>query len=254
MGGMAVYGKDKIMKKLTGFLLIFSSGAILLKVVPVLIFGFKVIEGTGLCLVDFLDLLIWAPFVAVIFFLITRAISVERGGMPPLLLFFIILAGAVFFEGHGIHFAANAISNFSRGEVISEGLSRYIYFYDENLGHWLIDLGFYALLFFMVAGELTSTNGLKDTKRVKGGELVALLFSGVLFGFYAGSSALESQTPWEVLIYFSALIIVIAVSSGKQIVNRRFSLFMTISGLVIILAYIIYYIKFGGLIEPSEWM
>ena len=62
------------MKRLTILLFIFSVGAVLIKIAPVFVFGFKVVCG-GLCPNDFLDILVWVPFLAVMFFFITKDMS-----------------------------------------------------------------------------------------------------------------------------------------------------------------------------------
>ncbi|GEM_PF-2202378 len=242
------------MKRLTTLLFIFSLGAILLVIAPVFVFGFKVIGNSGLCPNDVLDILLWAPFMAVMFFLISREVvgSGGRAGLPSLVV--LVLFGAILFEGHGIHFGANAIHNIKDGgEDAGKLLSDIIYFYDESLGHWLFDVGFFGLLGTLFVMELKSTNG----ERIGKGELSVLLLSALLFGFYIGSSALEGQTAHEVLIYFIVLIVISAVvflMKVRNIMTKRLTLFLCGAGVVIIVAYTVYYRIFGGLIEPSEWM
>lgn len=242
------------MKRLTILLLIFSVGAVLIKIAPVFVFGFKVIGG-GLCPNDFLDILIWAPFIVVMFFFITKDISSEAGGVGTSVLLLLILLGAAFFEGHGIHFSANAIHNMLSGETVGQGFSDLIYFYDELLGHWITDVGFFGILGVLFLVELRAKD--KKKQKTSTGELISLIIAAILFGFYAGSAALESQTAPEVLIYFIAIIVIFALASlfGKrELKKQRLGLFMCGAGLVVTIAYIIYWIIFGGLIEPSQWM
>ncbi|MBN1571811.1 MAG: hypothetical protein JW984_01305 [Deltaproteobacteria bacterium] len=242
------------MKRLTLLLLIFSLGAILIVIAPVFVFGFKVIGNTGLCPNDFMDILLWAPFMAVMFLLISKEVveSGGKAGVPSLVV--LVLFGMILFEGHGIHFGANAIHNIQDGgEEAGKLLSDVIYFYDESLGHWLYDIGFFGLLGTLFVMELKSTDG----EKIVGGELSVLLVSALLFGFYAASSALEGQTAYEVLVYFVLLIVISGIVSLKgvrKIMTKRLTLFLCSAGVVIIVAYTIYYIIFGGLIEPSEWM
>ena len=242
------------MKRLTILLLIFSVGAVLIKIAPVFVFGFKVVCG-GLCPNDFLDILVWVPFLAVMFFFITKEVSSEAGGIGTPVLLLIILLGAALFEGHGIHFSANAIHNMLSGETVGEGFSNLVYFYDEHLGHWVTDVGFYGILGVLFLVELWAMD--KKKQKAGAGELISLIVAAILFGFYAGSSALESQTAPEVLIYFIAVIVIFAIVTifGKRAAKKeRLGLFMCVSGLVVTIAYIVYWIIFGGLIEPSQWM
>jgi hypothetical protein len=242
------------MKRLTVLLFIFALGAVLIKIAPVFVFGFTVIKGTGLCPNDFLDILAWVPFLVVIFFFIGRELTRDKDILSPGLLFLIFLFGAIFFEGHGIHFGANAIHNAQAGESISDGLSALTYFYDEHLGHWVMDTGFYGILLLLLSLELKG-KGQKDAAGIK--EIALILFASLLFGFYAGSAALESQTAKIVLLYFISLIIIVPLAARfiKSGIRRfRFGLFLVGSGVVILIAYAIYYAVFGGLIEPSQWM
>ncbi len=246
------------MKRLTVLLLIFSLGAIILVIAPVFVFGFKVIGNTGLCPNDFMDILLWAPFMALMFFLISKEILKqpekspnEKATTPFLIL--LVLFGAILFEGHGIHFGANAIHNIQDGEEVTKTLANFIYFYDETLGHILFDIGFFGILGTLFVLELKSTS----TEKIKKGELATILFSALLFGFYVGSSGLEGQTAVEVLTYFVLVILIsgfVSIKGIREIMTKRLTLFLCGTGVVIIIAYTIYYSIFGGLIEPSEWM
>jgi len=247
------------MKRLTALLLTFSLGAIILVIAPVFVFGFKVIGNTGLCPNDFMNILLWAPFMALMFFLISKEIlksqpndvSKEKTSTPFLIL--LVLFGAILFEGHGIHFGANAIHNIQEGEEVTEALANFIYFYDETLGHILFDIGFFGILGTLFVLELKSTN----SERIKKGELATILFSALLFGFYVGSSGLEGQTAVEVLTYFILVILIsgfVSIKGIREIMTKRLTLFLCGTGVVIIIAYTIYYFIFGGLVEPSEWM
>lgn len=241
------------MKRLTVLLLTFSLGAILLVIAPVFVFGFKMIGNSGLCPNDVMDILLWAPFIAIMFFLISKEVMESEGKTSTPFLILLVLFGAALFEGHGIHFGANAIHNIREGEEVSKLLSDIIYFYDESLGHWLYDIGFFGLWGTLFVLELKGTN----KEKMKVGEVVVILLSALLFGFFAGSSALESQTAVEVLIYFVLIMIISGVVSLKgvrEIMTKRVALFLCGTGVVIIVAYTVYYFIFGGLIEPSEWM
>ena len=250
---------EKKMKRLTLLLLTFSLGAIILVIAPVFVFGFKVIGNTGLCPNDFMDILLWAPFMALMFLLISKEIlkpqpgDVSKGNTNTPSLILLVLFGAILFEGHGIHFGANAIHNIQGEEAISKTLSDFIYFYDETLGHILFDIGFFGLLGTLFVLELKSTN----KESIQKGELVTLLFSALLFGLYVGSSALEGQTAVEVLTYFVLVIVIsgfVSLKGIREIMTKRLTLFLCGAGVVIIIAYTIYYFIFGGLVEPSEWM
>ncbi|MEJ2068442.1 MAG: hypothetical protein P8Y09_10990, partial [Deltaproteobacteria bacterium] len=94
-------------------------------------------------------------------------------------------------------------------------------------------------------------------EKMTAGEIVVILISALLFGFFAGSSALEAQTAVEVLVYFILIILIsgfVSLKGIREITTKRIALFLSCSGVVVIVAYIVYYIIFGGLIEPSEWM
>lgn len=208
---------------------------------------------------DLLDLALVMPVYAVslVFFYLylfgePGASKTKLGGI---FLFFVIL----FFEGHGMHFAANSI-NFQLAAVSgnpgapSSGPANLVFFLDEILSHLFIFialLGLFALA--LVAEHRPERGALSRSSRWKIGLI------GLLQGVFLILFALEARLAVPMVVWAIAVLLGISYSTGlnrgelsRYLQGRPLTTYIYYSSISSVLGFILYFVVTGTLDEPSN--
>jgi hypothetical protein len=202
-------------------------------------------------IVDFVDLVIVAPFFLIIF-LALHALVFEQREHSNWKWISLALFG-IFLYGHSMHVTANAINTYSTEiqdyrNIIPSDTYALIYFFDEDLGHWLFFLGLFGLL-----GIWVTQSSIRDNR------VWNSLVSGSLFGVFYAIVIIESSQYW--IGPFVALWLIgcasywcwdnkIALKEAWKI--NPFFRFVVSIAVFLIVGQIIYYLLVGGFIQPSE--
>lgn len=223
----------------------------LLQILPYMVFGFGYIPRI-ISIPDLIDLTLY-PFVigltlySIFVFLIRREDNIF---LKYLFLCLLILH----VEGHGLHWAANAIDvTMDHTLGVPTTLHEYTYFLDEHLGHWLL---FYALFGMLLYFLLISIIKDRD-ENIENRWLVNQIFA-FIFGFSLIISGIEAQIPYETIIVgliFLAIPMVFLRQKLREIFKKRcLASYMFSTGLWIVIFAAIYWLLFHGFPQPSEWM
>ncbi len=230
-------------------IVIYAIGSFLLVDVPVFIQLLTGLKTEPINFPDLIDLIIYAPFMMIILFELYRSYEVRDGRIK----YGFMLAYGAFFEGHGIHWAANAVDLLQHCSD-SSCLARYgeaaesqklAYFLDEILGHKLM---FYPLLIILLIFLLLDTEA-----NLNKNEKIALYIAGVLHGFYLIVATVEGQTGLEGLIFATISILLILYKFGFEGMKKRpFATFIFITSITMLVLGISWWAYWGALIEPSK--
>ena len=197
---------------------------------------------------DIIDITLFVPFMAIILLSLYRSYNIRDKKLSTILL----IAYVIFFEGHGVHWAANALDLLQHCEG-ADCLARFgeaaesqklAYFLDEIIGHKLM---YYPLFLILLIFLLIDTE-LKMSRQ----ERFLLYLSGVLHGFYLIVATVEGQTGIEGLI-FAALALIICLRMGLSDTKKRpFALFMLTTSIVMLVLGISWWAYWGALVQPSK--
>jgi hypothetical protein len=201
-------------------------------------------------IVDFTDLVVLAPFYLIVFLLIQSVIFEKKQGR-----LFWIAVGLIglFLYGHAMHLTANAINTYSTEihnyqSQIPPDTYEMIYFFDEDLGHWILFAALFGLMgVWLYAEDLVDPSLWKTA------------IPGIMVGLVQSVTIIESSHPWIGLIAFAYLAVIV----GLRVQIRRESLidiwrqrplarFVMVAGLSILLGELIYLAVTGGFVEPSQ--
>jgi hypothetical protein len=203
-------------------------------------------------IVDFIDLVITAPF----FLLISLAIhAVIFSGKPPNKSYWasLVLIGVLLY-GHSMHMTANAINTYSTEiknyrDIIPNDTYSLIYFLDEDLGHWLLYLSLFGLL-----GLWTWSCRLEISK------FSSLLVCGSLFGVAYGIAIVESSQVWLaplLTIWLFGCNLFIARKNSQRFLDllrtNPMAQFTTMAAICVIVGISVYFGITGGFVEPSKY-
>jgi len=129
----------------------------LLTLVPIVLVVVTEVNKTVLIwhirIVDFIDLVVQAPFFLIVLYLLYRLFLDD---MPdPWFGFAAMAFGCLFLYGHAMHVTANAINTYSTEindylNIIPSDTYALIFFFDERLGHLLIYTGLFSLEFIRI--------------------------------------------------------------------------------------------------------
>lgn len=201
-------------------------------------------------IVDFLDLLILAPFYLIILLALQANIFAARTSRSFWLALGMI---GVFIYGHAMHLTGNAIHTFaiearSYRSLLPEDLYNLIYFLDEDLGHWLIFGGLFALLAIWGSQAVPA---------------ILLHWTDVLLGIILGASyaisIVESSQPWLGFVAAALLLGVVFHKASWRL--RRFAStwradllwrVLLVTALSLVLVEVMYAVVAGGFIQPSQ--
>ncbi len=219
--------------------LVIGLGTFVLQIVPYLVFGFsKTLPPPLNSVPDLVDIAIYMPFVAVSFYTVYLELV---GGSPRLLKWSYMLSYALFFEGHGLHWAANSIDVYT-GEAIWVA-----YMLDEVISHKVM----FAGMFLMVA-----LGGLSEFWMESRGRLLPSMVGGVFMGFSASLMYIEGQSAPEFLaasILYVLLTYTIKAIKGRSLRSMPFLTFSITSMGSSAFFMLLYLAVFGSFIQPSQW-
>lgn len=203
-------------------------------------------------IVDFIDLLVMAPFFLVMTLAIHSVIYSEKPTNRNAWLSLAFIGMLLY--GHAMHTTANSINTYSTEikdyrSILPDDTYALIYFLDEQLGHWLLYAGLFGLL-----GLWTWSCNISISR------WSSLLACGLLFGISYGVVLIESSQIWLAPIFVILLISSSLLAARKQ--AKRFVFFvktnpmaqfsiMTSVGIIVGMS--VYFLATGGFIEPSKY-
>lgn len=203
-------------------------------------------------IVDFIDLLVMAPFFLVMTLAIHSVIYSEKPTNRDAWLSLAFIG--ILLYGHAMHMTANSINTYSTEikdyrSILPDDTYTLIYFLDEQLGHWLLYAGLFGLLgLWTWSCDILIPNW------------SSLLVSGFIFGISYGVVLIESSQIWMAIPIIMLLISSSFFASRKQVQHFLYLIksnpmaqftFMTAIGILVGMS--IYFMATGGFIEPSQY-
>jgi hypothetical protein len=202
-------------------------------------------------IVDFVDLVITAPFFLII--LLAIHATIYSGEQPKRLYWITLFLAGIFLYGHSMHMTANAINTFSTEirnyrEIIPNDTYSLIYFLDEDLGHWLLFLGLFGVL-----GLWAYKSDILSEKLSSG------FVCGALFGIVYAVAIVESSQAWlgPILSIWLLVCNIFTLKRLKQPLRnvwRRNPMmqFTSVAALFILVGMTAYFFVMGSFIQPSQ--
>ncbi|MEX0567643.1 MAG: hypothetical protein Q6363_000585 [Candidatus Njordarchaeota archaeon] len=219
----------------------------LIIIFPYIIFGFKIESGL-VSMPDLIDLVFYPPVFGVLLFVIYE--SVKSDNQPKYIKYIAFIMLVIHFEGHGLHWAANAIDVLVYGNSsIPKEIADFAYFLDEILSHKIMFggiLGFFFVLFVI---------DIRYNKYKKYNPVWGLL--GIVQGLLFTISFIEGQFIIDAMIIVAVFLVSMFVIHGKDILKARDKPMCWFVLLFLISMYIwaiLYVLIFGGLYQPSEFL
>ncbi|HEY9786000.1 MAG TPA: hypothetical protein V6D17_11400 [Candidatus Obscuribacterales bacterium] len=237
------------MRKTSIWIAVLTLGYVLPVVQLQLIGG--LLPGTSIYLAHFLDLAVNAPFFLIVLlslFLAVRKESTSNTRTGRALLWLAALFLLFFFEGHGIHFAANSVSSLINHDSGPPELLELTYFYDEILGHYMLMFGQAGLLYVLMLYEAAAENA-KPCSRL---ESVLIILCGLVAGITVALILLEGQFAILGVVSFVA-VWATAVATGvhRGWFNKRpFAMYMAAMTLTTVAGLILWAWRYKALVEP----
>jgi hypothetical protein len=203
-------------------------------------------------IVDFIDLLVMAPFFLVMTLAIHSVIYSEKPTNRDAWLSLAFIG--ILLYGHAMHMTANSINTYSTEikdyrSILPEDTYALIYFLDEHLGHWLLYAGLFGLL-----GLWTWSCNISISN------WSSLLVSGFVFGISYGVVLIESSQVWMALLIVLLLIGSSFLAARKQsqhflslVKSNPMAQFTFMTAIGILVGMSIYFMATGGFIEPSQY-
>jgi hypothetical protein len=163
-----------------------------------------------------------------------------------------VALSAFWIEGHGMHLAANSISNLiesqSRNRLIDltgSAIFRLTYWYDELLGHYLLHVGVLGLAALLIYREWRYPAGSATV-------WWSSILAGVVYGFTLFTITNEGQTvliglPFAVIVTLFGL-----VWGRKKLGQRPVLAFFFVACVIALLLYTVWGLYWGGFPEFSE--
>lgn len=225
-----------------------------LAVVPSLIGVLTEINKTHLVwyvrVVDFCDLAVTAPFyLAALLALHGLVVSHERRCAYWLGL---VLIGILMY-GHAMHLTANAVNTYSTeirdyASIIPPDSYALLYFFDEDLGHWLFFGAYFALLGLWLWED-----------RFVGIAQIQTVLPGILLGVALAIAVVESSHPW-IGVVASVLLIGLALLRSlrehgmlaKLWKDRPVGRFVLAGASAIIVTELLYLLIVGDFTQPTD--
>ena len=202
-------------------------------------------------IVDFLDLVVLAPFFLGSMLFIQH--SIFRQQPPSRASWAALLSIFLFLYGQAMHLTANAINTFATEirhyrHVIPDDAYALIFFFDEDLGHWLLCAGLFgALGLWSFASDLHAPHGARTA------------LAGVVAGAGSALAIIESSHPViaPLGVGFVAACCLMAVrrtgsSLGYLMSFNPMVQFSIWNGVSTLATLLLYYIYMGSFIEPSK--
>jgi hypothetical protein len=223
--------------------------------VPIVVVGlteaFKTHLIWHLRIVDFVDLVFTAPFFMVMLLYFNHTIF---EGQKERSLYLVSLGLMILtLYGHSMHLVGNAINTYSTEinhylDRIPSDTYEMIYFFDEDLGHWLLYIGLFGSMGMWIIAD-RRTNKLSWFDWLPGGVL----------GFTYAISIIESSQPWmgfAAAFWLGACAIwssrQAGVKLGEQLMRSRWARFGISAAGLLVFGELLYLVIFGGFIQPSQ--
>ena len=216
-----------------------------IEIIPVLIFGFSYIPGV-ISIRDMIDIFVYPPIMGYLFYMIYNEVFREYNGLVSPLYF---LAVVLHFEGHGFHWAANALNVMMEHAGISGVVLKYAFLLDEIISHKMMFHAFIVILLIILYMATKYRIGESENA------LKYMFPAGILFGFSLSAAMVEGQSPYELIITCIIILLIITLTpyGGFSRVKRNdvlaFLFSMALFSLVLAGAY---YAIFKGFPQPSE--
>ncbi len=201
---------------------------------------------------DLLDLLL-TPWIGVgVFALLYVSIPVASDASTTHRNLFRLLFwtfSVLYVEGHGMHLAANSIGN----NVVANTdlrLARSIFLFDEPIGHLLWLGGAIGLALAAVAYQTSYTAREPLTRR----QIWLILVCGMFYGVSFALTIIEGRSAlWALPIVLGALIVMgYGWLRGQWELSRRPASAFFLSGFTLLLITLgVWFVGFGGFVEPS---
>ncbi len=222
---------------------------------PIVVVGlteaFKTYLIWRLRIVDFVDLVFTAPFFLVMLLYFNHRIFMGQKERKLYLVSLGLMGLALY--GHAMHLVGNAINTYSTeihhylGQIPPDTYEM-IYFFDEDLGHWLLYTGLFGSLgVWMIADQQAKTLAWFDW-----------LPGGVLGLSYA-ISLIESSQAWmgvAAAVWLVACALWNAGQAGKklgeQLMQLPWARFGVTAAGMLILGQLLYLAIFGSFVQPSQ--
>jgi hypothetical protein len=154
-------------------------------------------------------------------------------------------------EGHGMHLAANSISNLVEIlrrnlviDVMDTDIFRLTYFYDEYLSHYVFHIGVLGLAALLIYRESRHPAGLVTA-------WWATIPAGVVYGFTLFTITNEGKTV-PIGLPFACLVTLFGVWGRKKLGRQPLLAFFCIACALALLLYIGWGLYWGGFPEFSE--
>jgi hypothetical protein len=198
---------------------------------------------------DVFDLL--TPLVLIpIYWLLFRYAAGQAPGLVEDMAFLVL--AVLWVEGHGMHLAANSISNLI--EIISRGLEYDVmgsdiyyltHFYDEHLGHYLFHIGVLGLAALLICREWRHPARLVTAW----GPTIP---AGVIYGFTLFAIIDEGQTVLMGLPFAGLVTLFSLVWGRKKLGQQPLLAFLFVACLVALLFFVGWGLVWGGFPEITE--
>jgi hypothetical protein len=210
-------------------------------------------------IVDFLDLIVLAPFYIVTFFLLQLQFIPEDSRLLKKFISFSFII--TFLYGHAMHMTANAINTYGTeihnylSEIPSD-LYSLIYFFDENLGHWIMFVSLFVLFGFWSQIEKPF-----QSSHDAGRQITWMVTIGVLEGIFLGVAMIEGSQP--ILGYVFGALLFLCTLRNTLLRARQLGLveslatypattFAMFGAAAILIAETVYHVIMGGFVQPSQ--
>jgi len=216
-------------------------------------------------IVDFCDLTLLGPFYAIALFVFYQIITESIDKKPDLrntsilVKFALFFLACLFFEGHGMHMATNAVSTYiaevhNYKPLIPPDAWELLFFLDEFLGHLLVFTALYTMLIIYALVQQKV-----PMHKISALSFVIISILGVIWGGAQMVAMIEASLPKLMLLYTSVSLlvnIVLFLRSKEQLfpylAQRPLILFIASGLSAILLLTPVYYTILGGFLQPSQ--
>ena len=229
------------------YLLVFSISYFAIVIASHIVFGMHLRPNELVSLPDIIDLVFYPPIIGVLLYLLYDSTVSKSASMYEKILYLIFLI--LHIEGHGIHWSGNALDVLIEREGISGLVYDFAYFIDEIFSHLIMFSSLFIIMVLLIIYE-EKYDALDASEYYR-----YPLISGMIMGFNLLVASIEAQVPYEaisVALILVALPIYFAKRKRRSLKEKQAQLFSLVVGAAILLLSPIYYVMFGGFIQPSE--
>lgn len=213
-------------------------------------------RATSIYWAHLLDLILNAPLLLAIllgmFQLIRRESDTEQPILQKTKTALTWMAGfstLLFFEGHGIHYAANSISPLIDRRNDSQRLVALTHLYDEFVGHWMLLMGLAGLFFVLMLFEHKRHND----RPCNNLDRVIIVVASLISGTASALILLEGQFAALGFLMCGVTMAVAALTKMHEdgLQRRPVGCFVVLSSLVSVLVLTAWVLSYGSFVEPG---